>query len=118
MSEERHRTMAQALEREMASHDETRQKLTLAEEFGRLLLKAYDALLHYGINFKTLRTYSLWEKVSEFKDTPIPDELTHRIAKSQALLKWIGRVSNDIDAALRRKLNIHLAVDNPGVDDE
>lgn len=77
-------------------------RLVLAEAWLRLYGKAYDALLHYGVNFKSLKTW---------KRRPVD---AYKLPLSQArnvLIDFMKRVENDIAAAIRRKqFKIH---DNP-----
>lgn len=71
-------------------------RLRLAQAFIDMLLVAYDALLHHGINYQSLPAY---------KDTTLLDEAT-TLPLEQAhdsFLTWMGRVKNDIKAAIRRK---------------
>lgn len=78
-------------------------RLTLAQSCYDMVLKAYDALLSYRIDYRTLRTYSLWEKL-------LPQGATFdNPAARSAITNWISRVRHDIDAAIRRKTNIKLA---------
>lgn len=86
---------------------ELKTRLHLAQAFGQVLTKAYDALLHYGVNFKSLRTWALWEKFSEHHDSPVTEDTDKR----ERLYEWLTRVGRDIDAAVRRKQNIREVKD-------
>ena len=69
-------------------------RLTLAQLWIGLYSRAYDALLHYGVNFKDLREYE--EYPDDAEKLPIGQgrtEITH----------WIKKVENAIKAAVRRK---------------
>lgn len=58
--------------------------------------RAYDALLHHGINFMSLPEYKNDTLLDE------ADKLVIQEGRSKYLL-WIERVCNGIDAAVRRK---------------
>lgn len=91
--------MIAALTRE---NGDLKTRLHLAQAFGQILNKAYDALLHYGVNFKSLRTWSLWERFSEHHESPVVGDTDKR----ERLYEWLTRVGRDIDAAVRRKQHI------------
>jgi len=77
-------------------------KLHLAQAYAAILDRAYDALLHYGINFKSLRTWSMWEKFSEHHDEPVEGDTDKR----PKLYEWLTRVGRDLDAAVLRRKNL------------
>jgi len=78
-------------------------RLHLAQAFGSLMVRAYDALQAYGIDYRKLRTYTLWEKL-------LPEGATFdNPSARQAISNWITRCSHDLDAAIKRKLNLKLA---------
>ena len=71
-------------------------RLMLAQVYLKMKRKAYDALLHHGINFRELRA---------FKDqTLLEDARNLTLARGQeAYIEWCRRVEHDIDAAITRK---------------
>lgn len=70
-------------------------RLTLAQGWINLYVKAYDALLHYGINFKSLREYK--EKY------PHGAENLPLTQSRDKFVSWFGRIESAIAAAIRRK---------------
>lgn len=70
-------------------------RLTLAQGWINLYVRAYDALLHYGINFKTLREYK--EKY------PHGAENLPLSQSRDKYVSWFGRIESAISAAIRRK---------------
>lgn len=82
----------------MSDHEEILcVRLTLAEALVGLWQKAFDALLFYGINMRDLK---------EFKDDKSLDDAAKQkdIRHGQVtIMDYIKRVSNGIDAAIRRK---------------
>lgn len=81
-------------------------RLMTAQMYGQFLLKAYTALLSYGVNYKTLRVFGemadLAEKASKLK--PIPAQ--------ELFINYFTRLENDLAAAVRRKVGIKTIVDN------
>ena len=71
-------------------------RLRLAQAFIDMLLTAYDALLHHGINYRTLPSYMDQTLLDEAKT--LPPEKGH-----DSFMVWMGRVKNDIAAAIKRK---------------
>ena len=73
-----------------------RVRLAMSHAFGSMVLKAYDALLNYGINYRTLPAY---------KDTSLLDAAASLpISRGQsAYITWMQRVESDIRAAIHRK---------------
>ncbi|WP_111817257.1 hypothetical protein [Agrobacterium sp. CFBP2214] len=70
-------------------------RLTLAQMWIDLYTFGYDALLHYGVNFRDL---------PEYKES-IPDDAMH-LPVSEArntIAGWMGRLKSAINAAVRRK---------------
>lgn len=80
-------------------------RLALAQKFGALMTKAYDALQSYGIDYRKLRTYALWDSL-----VPVGITFDNPAAQSK-LMEWVTRCGHDIDAAIRRKTNIKLTID-------
>lgn len=73
-----------------------RVRFQLASGFVDLLRYAYDALLHYGVNYKNLPAY---------KDEALLDE-ARKLPASQGFdkfVEWMARVKHDIRAAINRK---------------
>ena len=71
-------------------------RMVMAQAFAQLVLKGFDALLHFGINYRELPSY---------KDQTLleaADKLVLLEGRNKYLL-WIERVSNSIDAAVKRK---------------
>lgn len=71
-------------------------RLRLSQAFIDMLLEAYEALLVHGINYRNLPAY---------KDTTLLDEASS-LPIDQAhdsFIVYMGRVKNDIAAAIRRK---------------
>lgn len=71
-------------------------RVTLAQLWVGLYTKAYDALLHYGVNFRELPEYKDDTTIDEVQDLPITQ------ARNR-LTGWIGKVHNGIEAAIKRK---------------
>ncbi|MCW2317115.1 hypothetical protein M2322_002669 [Rhodoblastus acidophilus] len=71
-------------------------RLSLAQAFIDMLLEAYDALLHHGVNYHTLPAYKDQELLD--KAATLPINQAH-----DSFITWMGRVKNDIRAAVRRK---------------
>lgn len=86
-----------ALAKANKERDEAVQKLGMAQQAFQLMTRAYDALLHHGVNFRTLKAYEFWEKFLHH------GEKTPEGHKTRTLSDWIVKVRNDIDAAVRRK---------------
>lgn len=71
-------------------------RLQMAQAFSVMLLRAYDALLHFEINYRDLPAY---------KDQTLLEEGEKLIVAEgcHKYLLWIERLDHDIDAAVRRK---------------
>lgn len=71
-------------------------RLLMAQAFAQLLVKAFDALLHYNINFRNL---------PEYQDRTLLDEADKLVILQgcQKVMLWMERVDHAIDAAIRRK---------------
>lgn len=71
-------------------------RLSLAQAALRLWEHAYDALLHHGVNFRTL---------PEYHDTTYLDAARKgSVTEGQSnILRWIERLTSGIHAAVRRK---------------
>lgn len=70
-------------------------RLTLAHGWVSLLHKAYDALLSWGINFKTIPEYK--------RGYPDDADGLPLTAARAAYFKWMSAVESGISAAVRRK---------------
>lgn len=76
--------------------DQQEVRLTLAQAWIGLYQYAYDALLHYGVNFRSLK---------EFANTSVLDEAL-QMPLSQArnkIVEYLGGLKNAIRAAVNRK---------------
>jgi hypothetical protein len=80
-------------------------RLQLSNQFGLLMLKAFNALRSYGVDYTKLRSYSLWDSVAWFKGTDDP------VARA-AMDRWAMEIGHDIDAAIRRKSLHQVDLDN------
>lgn len=70
-------------------------RLTLAQAWINLYTRGYDALLHYGVNFKDLR---------EYKDEFPNDAMDMPVTQARnVFVTWMGRLESAIHAAVRRK---------------
>lgn len=79
------------------SEEALRIRLPMAQAFVAMLHKAYDALLHYGINYRDLPAYKDQTLLDEAKTLPL--------RRGQvSYLEWMKRVRSDIEAAIRRKM--------------
>lgn len=73
-------------------------RLMMANVFIKFILKAYDALLHHGVNFKSLPEWARGHEVELDRIHKLPFQRgTHEY------VSWVGRLSNAVDAAVRRK---------------
>lgn len=78
-------------------NDDLGWRLALAQSCYQMMIKAFDALLYYRVNFRELRTYPLWEKL-----LPVGKTFDNPAART-AITRWVQQVIHDIDAAVRRK---------------
>ena len=73
-------------------------RIRLAQYFQTMMVAAFDALLHHGVNYREL---------PEYKDADLLDKALGNgvdVAQGEpALVKWIERVHSGIKAAIRRK---------------
>lgn len=72
-------------------------RLTSAQAFGNFLLKAYDALLHYGINYKLLPEWVNGNATLDDARKLKPH------AAQWTIINWIVTMENALKAAIRRK---------------
>lgn len=85
----------------------TQGRLTAAQAFCQMLLKAYDALLHYGVNYRETPAY---------KDQTLLDE-AEKLTPQRGFerhITWLGKVESDIAAHVRRKALRLLNKGEPG----
>lgn len=79
-------------------------RLTLAQAWVGFLNFAYDALLHHGVNYRTLKEYSQSTELDDAQKLPLSkarDKIT----------MWLGKLQSAIHATVRRKqFKVH---DNP-----
>lgn len=80
-------------------------RLMSAQMYGHFLLKAYNALLSYEVNYKTLRVYQEMADVSDKARKLKP------VAAQELLINFFTRLENDLSAAIRRK-SLKTIVDN------
>lgn len=71
-------------------------RLRLAQAFIDMLQHAFDALLHHGVNYRTLPAYKDETLLEEARRLPL--EQGH-----DSFIEWMRRVTKDINAAVRRK---------------
>lgn len=80
-----------------SQNEELSIRLSLAGGWISLWRKAYDALLHHGVNVRTTK---------EFKDTALLDAALEAkdIREGQvSILEYLKRVESGLNAAVRRK---------------
>lgn len=75
-------------------------RLVLQTSFSSLMFKAYTALQSYRIDYRKLKSYKGWDGIGWFEGS---DEKRYR----EAMTRFIAEIDSDIDAAIRRKTNIH-----------
>ena len=76
-------------------------RITLAQAWLDLIHFAYDALLHYGVNYKDLPEYKNTDAVDAAQKMPISKG-------RDIILHWLSRAKSGINAAIRRKqLKVH-----------
>ena len=97
MEKRRYELMLLQLQKKL---EEAEWKAELSENFTLLLLKAYTALRSYGVDYQKLRSYEKWEGIQWFKGAS-------NITARESMTRWIVEIGHDIDAAIRRKTNIH-----------
>jgi hypothetical protein len=74
-------------------------RLSLAQAWIKVLLQAYDALLHYGINYRTLKEWKDWGA----QLAPNLDNHGTLEDGRAKIMNYIERLGNGITAAVRRK---------------
>lgn len=73
-------------------------RIRLAQYFQTMLVTAFDALLHHGVNYRDLPEY----QDSDLLDKALGNGVDVAQGES-AIVKWIERVNSGIRAAIRRK---------------
>lgn len=71
-------------------------RITLAQAWMGLLGRGYDALLHYGINYQSLKEFDDDGLLEDARDLPLS-------RARDKIVAYIGRVHTGINAAIRRK---------------
>lgn len=74
----------------------TAARMTMAQSFGSMMLKAYDALLHYGVNFRDGSAYKDETLLDDAKKAPLARSV-------QLYVKWMANIESDIRALIARK---------------
>lgn len=75
---------------------EAQGRLSMSRAFVQFLLKAYDALLHHGVNYRTLPEWQDSKALDDIDKVPFDRGVEKTIV-------WMGRLGNALDAAVRRK---------------
>lgn len=90
--------------------EEATGRLLMAKTAYKFLLEAYDALLHHGVNFKSLPEWQQdYDRLDEIAKLPFKRGV-------QEYISWMGRVSNAVRAKVRRKgFHVVAAVEEPEV---
>lgn len=92
--------MSDRLKKELAqAYKENEQlgvRLTLAQAWVQFLQSAYDALLHHGVNYQTLKEYTESTELDDAQKLPLT-------AARDRIIQWLGRLQSAIHAAVRRK---------------
>ena len=70
-------------------------RLMACQALAQFFLKAYDALLHYGVNFKTLPEWK------DQRDLDAARKLKPNAAKT-VIIGYFGRLESALSAAVRR----------------
>lgn len=92
--------MSERLEKELQAVrkdvEELGVRLTLAQAWVGFLNFAYDALLHHGVNYRSLKEYK--------NSTELDDAQKLPLSKARdTITMWLGRLQSAIHAATRRK---------------
>jgi hypothetical protein len=78
-------------------------RLTLAQAWAKLLMYAYDALLHHGVNYRQLPEY----KDTSALDVALDDKTSMEQGRGK-VMGYLERLTNGITAAVRRKgMKVH-----------
>ncbi|MER9178952.1 hypothetical protein [Mesorhizobium sp. M0767] len=92
--------MTERLQREIAEVrkevDSLGVRLTLAQAWVGFLNFAYDALLHNGVNYRSLKEYSNSTELDDAQKLPLSE------ARNK-IVGWLERLQSAISAAVRRK---------------
>ncbi|TPJ33659.1 hypothetical protein [Mesorhizobium sp. B2-8-3] len=71
-------------------------RLTLAQAWVGFLNFAYDALLHHGVNYRSLKEYTNSTELDDAQKLPVS-------AARDKIVGWLGGLQSAIHAAVRRK---------------
>lgn len=71
-------------------------RLTLAQAWINLYQYAYDALLHYGVNFRALKEFANTGVLEDAMKLPIT-------GARNMIVEYLGKLQNAIRAAVNRK---------------
>jgi hypothetical protein len=71
-------------------------RITLAQAWIGFLHFAYDALLHHGVNYRTLKEYADSKELDDAQKMPVTEG-------RDKIVTWLGRLQSAINAAVRRK---------------
>ena len=92
--------MSERLEKELKAVrkdvEELGVRLTLAQAWVGFLNFAYDALLHHGVNYRSIKEYAQSTELDDAQKLPLSK------ARDKITL-WLGRLQSAIHAAVRRK---------------
>lgn len=71
-------------------------RLTLAQAWIQFFQLAYDSLLHYGVNYKSLKEVQ--------DDTVLDEAMNMPVTRARdTIVEYLGRCTSAIRAAIRRK---------------
>lgn len=93
------------LDYEKANREDIVARLMAAQSFAQLLLKAFDALVTFGVNFKTLPEWSdmtTLERAAKMRP----------VTGTPLIIGWFSKLDSALDAAVRRK-QFRLMSSNP-----
>lgn len=83
-------------------------RMIMAQAFAKMLLHAYDALLHFSVNYRNLPAYKDQTLLEEGEKLVVVE------GRNKYLL-WIERLTNAISAAVRRaQFKLHHRKDPDG----
>lgn len=92
-SEEHLRSELEGLRKQVQSQEV---RLTLAQSWVQFLMRAYDALLHYGVNYRDLKEIQDTRGIDDAQDMPITKA-------RDIIIDYLKRGDSAIRAAIRRK---------------
>lgn len=97
-------TIQTTLAYQQAQLDDARWRMTIAQQFAHMMLKAYDAFKAHDVDYTKLRSYNLWPTFE-------PPQAYVPMEGRMKMHKWIVLIEKDIDAAIRRKQTYKI-IDN------